>query len=99
MRAGVTNPFIKNALKLINNAIYGCTLLNPLNYATEAKICHDGNSLNMLKSFSKPTLRKVDIFNEDRFLVTYNRSSVKESSPIYVGYSILDHAKLCMYRF
>ena len=34
MRAAATNPFIKNALKLINNAIYGRTLLNPLNYAT-----------------------------------------------------------------
>ena len=99
MRAAATNPFIKNALKLINNAIYGLTLLNPLNYATEAKICHDGNSSNMLKSFSKPTFRKVDIINEDRFLATYNRSSVKASSPIYVGYSILDHAKLYMYRF
>ena len=53
----------------------------------------------MLKSFRKPTFRKVDIINEDRFLVTYYRSSVKASSPIYVGYSILDHAKLYMYRF
>ena len=98
-RAVVTNPFIKNALKLINNAIYGRTLLNPLNYATQAKICHDDNTSNMLKSFSKPTFRKVDIINDDRFLVTYNGSSVKASSPIYVGYSILDHAKLFTYRF
>ena len=43
MRAAATNPFIKNALKLINNAIYVRTLLNLLNYATEAKICKDGN--------------------------------------------------------
>ena len=54
---------------------------------------------DMLRSFSKPTFRKVNIINEDRFLVTYNRSSVKASSPIYVGYSILDHVKLYMYRF
>ena len=53
----------------------------------------------MLKSFSKPTFRKVDLINNDRFLVTYNKSSVKASSAIYVGYSILDHAKLYMYRF
>ena len=83
----------------MNNAIYGNTLLNPLNYAKKAKICHDENSSNMLKSFSKPTFRKVDVINEDRILVTYNRSSVKASSPIYVGYRILDHAKLYMYRF
>ena len=37
--------------------LFICTLLNPLNYATEAKICHDGNSSNMLKSFSKPTFK------------------------------------------
>ena len=80
MREAATNPFIKNALKLINNAIYGRTLLNPLNYATQAKICHDGNSSNMIRSFSKPTFRKVDIINDDRFLVTYNRSSAKASS-------------------
>ena len=41
MRAAATNPFIKYALKLIDNAICGCTLLNPLNYVTVAKICHD----------------------------------------------------------
>ena len=99
MRAAATNPFIKNALKLINNAIYGHTLLNSLNYATEAKICYDGNSSSMVKSFSNPTFRKVDVINEDRFLFTYNRSSVKASSPIYVGYSILDHTKLYIYRF
>ena len=102
MRAAATNPFIKNALKSINNAIYGRTLLSPLNYATEAKICHDENNSGMLKSFSKPTFRKVDKINNDRFLVTYNRSSVLASSPIYVGLSILDHAKLYMlllYKF
>ena len=99
MRASALNPFIKNALKLINNSIYGRTLLNPLNYATQAKICHDQNESTMLKSFNKPTFRKVDIINNNRFLVTYNRSSVKASSPIYVGFSILDHAKLFMYKF
>ena len=52
MRAAATNPFIKNALKLINNAIYGRTLLNPLNYVTEVKICHGENNSDMLKSFT-----------------------------------------------
>ena len=74
MRASASNPFIKNALKLINNSIYGRTLLNPLNYATQAKICHNQNESTMLKSFNKPTFRKDDIINNDRFLVTYNRS-------------------------
>ena len=99
MRAAASNPFIKNALKLINNAIYGCTLLNPPNYATQAKICHDENDSTVLRSFSKPTFRKVDVINDDRFLVTYNRTSVKAFSPIYVGFSILERAKLFMYKF
>ena len=99
MRAAATNPFIKATLKLINNAIYGRTLLNALNYATEAKICNDENNCTLLRSFSKPTFRKVDFINDDRFLVTYNKSCVKASSPIYVGFSILDHAKLFMYKF
>ena len=80
MRAAATNPFIKNALKLINNAIYGRTLLNPLNYVTQAKIYHDENDSNLLRSFSKPTFRKVDVINDDRFLVTYKRTSVKATS-------------------
>ena len=99
MRAEAANPFIKNALKLVNSAICGGTLLNPLDDATEVEICHDENSTNLIKSFSQPTFRKVDVMNEDRFLVTFNRPSVKASSPIYVGYSILDHAKLYMYKF
>ena len=48
IHATATNPFIKNTIKLINNAIHGRTLLNPLNYATEAKICHDENNSDML---------------------------------------------------
>ena len=56
-------------------------------------------TLTMLKSFSKPTFRKVDFISDDRFLVTHNKSSVKASSPIYVGYNILDYAKLYMYKF
>ena len=75
------------------------TLLNPLNYATQDKICHDENDPNLLRLLSKPTFRKVDVINDDRFLVTYNRASVKASSPIYVGFSILEHAKLFMYKF
>ena len=67
MRAAATNPFIKAALKLINNSIYGRTLLNPLNYATEAKLCHDNNNSDLLKSFSRPTFRKVDIINTPKF--------------------------------
>ena len=98
MRAAATNPFIKNALKLINNAIHGRTLLNPLNYATQAKICHDENDSNLLRSFSKPTFRKVDVINDDRFPVKYNKISVKASSPIYVGFSILELSKLFMYK-
>ena len=37
-RANATNPFIKNTLKLINNAIYGRMLLNQLDYASETKV-------------------------------------------------------------
>ena len=96
-RAHETNPFIKNALKLINNAIYGRSLLNQLNYATDSKICQNRDIL--VRSFAKPTFKKVDIIREDRALVTYNKSHVKVDSPIYIGFSILDSAKLLMYRF
>ena len=96
-RSQATNPFIKNALKLINNAIYGRSLLNPLNYATNTKVCQ--TEASMIKSFSKPTFKKVDIISPSRSLVTYNKAEVLVNSPIYIGFSILDYAKLTMYKF
>ena len=62
-RARETNPFLKMALKLINNAIYGRTLLNPLNYATATKVVQDGRRL--VKSFTKPTFKSCDLINEN----------------------------------
>ena len=96
-RASATNPFIKNALKLINNAIYGRMLLNQLNYATETKVCQSSPSL--LKSFSKPTFQKLNIVSSERTLVTYSKPNVLVDSPIYVGFSVLEYAKLLMYKF
>ena len=96
-RANEVNPFLKAALKLINNALYGRTLLNQLNYSTETKVCTQ--NIPLVKSFSKPTFQSVNFLSPERALVTYNKSSVLADSPIYVGFSILDHAKLLMYKF
>ena len=96
-RAQANNPFIKNAIKLINNAIYGRTLLNKLHYATETKVVNTRNQI--IKSFSKPTFRKADPISNSRTLVTYNKPHVEVDSPIYVGFSILEYSKLIMYRF
>ena len=96
-RAQETNPFIKNALKLINNAIYGRTLLNQLNYSTDTKVCTE--NIPLVKSFSKPTFHSVNFVSPHRALVTYNKSSVLADSPLFVGFSVLDHAKLLTYRF
>ena len=96
-RSRETNPFIKNALKLINNSLYGRSLLNPLNYATRTGVCNTDVSLR--KSFSKPTFKSVDRINDDRYLVTHHKSEVKADSPLYIGFSVLDFAKIKMYSF
>ena len=96
-RSEESNPFIKNALKLINNAIYGRTLLNQLNYSKETKVCTE--NIPLVKSFSKPNFHSVSFLSPNRALVTYNKSTVLADSPIYVGFSILDHAKLLTYQF
>ena len=96
-RARESNPFLKTALKLINNAIYGRTLLNPLNYATFTKVVNDGHKL--VKSFTKPNFKSVDLVSQNRCLVTCHKTCVTVSSPIYIGFSILDFAKITMYSF
>ena len=98
-RAAATNSFIKNALELINDAIHGQTLLNPLNYAIEAKICNGESSVNMLKSFSKPTFRKVDVINDDRFLTTCNKSGVTRHLLPFLLVIVFQNTKLYMYKF
>ena len=96
-RAQETNPFIKNALKLINNSIYGRMLLNQLNYSTDTKVCTQ--DIQLVRSFSKPNFRNVNFISDQRALVTYQKAGVSVDSPIFVGFSILEHAKLMMYKF
>ena len=91
------NPFKKTALKKVSNSIFGRTLMNPLNYATRTTVCSTESAL--LKNVSKSSFRKLDLISDTRVLVTHNKPCVEVKSPIYIGFAILDYAKLIMYKF
>ena len=82
---------------MLSNSIYGRLMMNLLNYCINTKVCVNVESL--IKSFSKPTFKKADFISDLRVFVSYVKPTVKVDSPIYVGFSILEHAKLMMYEF
>ena len=54
---------------------------------------------SLLRSFSKATFLNASVLSDDRSLVSCSKPEVLVDSPIYVGFSVLEYAKLIMYQF
>ncbi|CAG2254152.1 unnamed protein product [Mytilus edulis] len=90
------NEFEKCLYKLMNNSIFGRTLLNTRKHK-DVKLCHTEEKLN--KETAKPSYASCKIFNEHLVAVEKKRVNVLMKQPIYVGFCILDLSKFLMYDF
>ncbi|XP_071153082.1 uncharacterized protein [Mytilus edulis] len=95
-RKNAKNEFEKCLYKLMNNSIFGRTLLNTRKHK-DVKLCHTEEKLN--KETAKPSYASCKIFNENLVAVEKKRVNVLMKQPIYVGFCILDLSKFLMYDF
>ncbi len=95
-RAQSRNEFEKDFYKLMNNSVYGKTLENLLKRIL-VKLLANANDLR--KCTSKPNLKNVRIFDEDLVGVELTKLLVLIDKPFYIGFVVLELAKLHMYKF
>ncbi|XP_071138725.1 uncharacterized protein [Mytilus edulis] len=95
-RKQATNEFEKMYYKLLNNSIFGRSLMN-IRKHVNVKLCH--TEKKFLKYTARPSFKSCTVFNEDLVAVENLRTDILMNQPVYVGFSILDLSKHLMYDF
>ena len=91
-----TNDFAKDFFKLMNNAVFGKTMEN-MSKRVNVDLVASEKKLKQL--FALPSFKHLRRFNENLVGVRRRVVKLKLSSPIYVGFAILDLSKILMYNF
>ena len=90
------SDFEKSFYKLLNNSYYGRTLMNKRKH-TSLEVVTD--ITKVLEQMAKPTLDSFTIINENLVLIKRKKRNLTLDAPIYLGFSILDYAKVRILDF
>ena len=95
LRTEAKNYFEKDFFKLMNNAIYGKTMKNIKKHRA-IKIVITNERRNYL--VSEPTYHTAKWFSKNLLAIEMKKVKAKMNKPIYLGLSILEINKTCMYE-
>ena len=95
-RKECTNDFDKDFYKLMNNAVYGMTMMNVRKFGDCELV---SNIQKFKKAVRSNRLKNVKIFNEDLVLINKYKKKVTLNRPMYVGFAVLELSKLLMQKF
>ena len=96
LRANAQNEFETEFFKLMNNAVFGKTCENQKK-RTDIKLVNDEHKFQLLAN--KPNFMDCRIFSEDLTGVELQKLRLLINKPFYVGFTVLELAKLHMYQF
>lgn len=102
LRTQASNNFEKDFYKLMNNAVFGKTLEN-VDKRVDVRIVTSwqcpGKRLDACSLINKPNFDRSLIINENLVIIQLKRLKVTYDKPMYIGFSVLDLSKTCMYNF
>jgi hypothetical protein len=91
------DPMKKELYKLMNNSVYGKTMENVFKYSNSKIYTRDSKSYeSMLDDFQKNKIYSFDEYGDSLYIASKNEVPDFDK-PIYVGFVILEFAKLRMY--
>lgn len=96
MRANSSSDFEKDFYKLMNNSVFGKTQENLRNRVSVEVIT---NREKALKRICKPNFKRSMTVHEYLVIIHTVKSTLELNKPLYVGFSVLELSKLCMYEF
>src|SRR5277367_1216015 len=95
-RAEAKDSFTKNLMKLYNNSCFGKTMEN-LRNRTDVRLVTDPTTCKNL--LAKPSVKFFRPISENLAIFQMHKTTITLNRPIYVGFTVLDLSKLCMYEF
>ncbi|GET63510.1 hypothetical protein RIR_jg28804.t2 [Rhizophagus irregularis DAOM 181602=DAOM 197198] len=98
-RAKAKNDFEKNFYKLMNNSVFGKTMENLRKRVRVSVVQPQTHPKKYKKLTSDPAFEGRKIFSENLVAIHRRKVEVMLNRPTYVGMSVLDLSKLCMYQF
>ncbi|XP_050505347.1 uncharacterized protein LOC126883727 [Diabrotica virgifera virgifera] len=99
LRAAATNDFGRNLYKLANNSVFGKTMENIRKHRI-VKLVRSWNGRYGAKNLiSSARFHSRKIFNENLVAIELIKSDLVFNKPLYIGMTVLDISKLCMYQF
>ena len=96
LRAASKNDFEKDFFKLMNNSVYGKTCENQRK-RTDIRLVNDAAECKQL--VEKSYCMGFRVFDEDLAGVVLRKINLTITKPTYVGFTVLELAKLAMYEF
>ena len=91
------NSVKKQHYKLMCNSLYGRTILNDRNFATNTRLVNIGDDL--AKAQGKPNFKSVRFISKHVAAVTTHKKEIILNSPIFIGAIVLQLSKLKNYEF
>ena len=95
-RKNAKSTFEKSFFKLLNNAVFGKMIEN-LRKRRNIELCN--KPVRAEKIVASPLYTDYKIFDENLAAVERVKGSILMNRPVYVGFTILELAKLLMYQF
>ena len=99
MRNNAKNEFEHSLFKLMNNAVYGKCLENVRGRRNVKLVTKWGGRYGAEALISSPNFHSESIFDENLVAIQLNKTHICLNKPIYVGFSVLDISKTCVYKF
>lgn len=96
LRAATTDEFEKTLWKLLNNSVFGKTCEN-VTKRSDIRLLTDSKKCETMTH--KPHCLGHKIFSPDIAAVSMKKLVCAIEKPTYVGFVVLELAKLCMYEF
>ena len=97
-RNGDSDPdksIIADTMKLLGNSAYGKTVTN-IDRHRDIKYCTEVGTSALI---SNKRFRQLDVVTADAYEIEMNKSVVKYTLPLHIGYFVYQYAKLRMLQF
>jgi hypothetical protein len=101
MRNKSTNALERDVFKLMNNSVFGKTMVSGkrVNVKLVTSWHSNGRKSGAENYIARPNFKNCSIFNKNFVAIQMNKEYVLYDKPLYVGFTILDLSKNYYLRF